>query len=79
MENELVGKTIFLRSPITCASASRGDGVCYRCYGDIAYTNADINEECLIEIEDKFYRIISKKEFTAFPPTHYMFEVEIYG
>lgn len=43
MENELVGKTIFLRSPITCASASRGDGVCYRCYGDIAYTNADIN------------------------------------
>lgn len=43
------------------------------------YTNANIGEDCLIEIEDKFYRIISKKEFTAFPPTHYCYEVEIYG
>lgn len=43
------------------------------------YTNADIGEDCLIEIEDKFYKIISKKEFTAFPPTHFLYEVEIYG
>ena len=42
------------------------------------YTNAYINEEFLIEIEYKFYRIISKKKFTAFPPTHYVCEVEIY-
>ena len=54
-------------------------------YGDriknifTSYTNADISEDCLIEIEDKTYRIISKKEFTAFPPTHYRYEVEIYG
>lgn len=39
----LLGKTIYLRSPITCASAARGEGVCFRCYGDIAYTNTNIN------------------------------------
>lgn len=43
------------------------------------YTNANISEDCLIEIEDKFYKIISRKEFTAFPPTHYVYEVKIYG
>ena len=40
---ELIGKTIYLRSPITCASNARGDGVCYRCYGDLTYNNNDIN------------------------------------
>lgn len=39
----LVGKTIYLRSPMTCASSSRNTGVCYRCYGDLAYINRDIN------------------------------------
>lgn len=43
MKNELVGKTIYLRSPITCASAARGEGICFRCYGDTAYTNININ------------------------------------
>lgn len=40
---DLIGKTILLRSPVTCASAARGEGICYRCYGDLAYTNNDIN------------------------------------
>jgi len=35
----LIGKTIYLRSPMACASAARGNGVCYKCYGDLAYTN----------------------------------------
>lgn len=39
----LIGKRIYLRSPITCASAAAGHGVCYKCYGDLAYTNSDIN------------------------------------
>ena len=39
----LVGKTIYLRSPMTCASNARGDGICYKCYGDLAYTNNNIN------------------------------------
>ena len=39
----LIGKKIYLRSPITCASRAQGNGVCYKCYGDLAYTNADIN------------------------------------
>lgn len=43
LHKHLIGKTILLRSPITCASAARGEGYCYRCYGDLAYTNNDIN------------------------------------
>lgn len=37
-DQDLVGKTIYLRSPMTCASHARGEGICYRCYGDLAYT-----------------------------------------
>ena len=39
----LIGQTIYLRSPMTCASHARGQGVCYKCYGNLAYTNADIS------------------------------------
>ena len=42
-DRHLLGKTIYLRSPMTCASASEGKGICYRCYGDLAYTNCNIN------------------------------------
>lgn len=42
-DTDMIGKTILLRSPICCNSYSRGDGICYRCYGDLAYTNSDIN------------------------------------
>ena len=42
-EKHLVGKTLYFRSPMTCASHTHGHGVCYRCYGNLAYTNADIN------------------------------------
>lgn len=38
---DLIGKKIYLRSPITCASAARGQGICYKCYGDLAYTVFD--------------------------------------
>ena len=43
VDKHLIGKTLLMRSPMTCASAARGNGVCYRCYGDLAYTNKDIN------------------------------------
>jgi hypothetical protein len=39
----LIGKMIYLRSPMTCASRAQGHGVCYHCYGDLAYTNSYIN------------------------------------
>lgn len=39
----LIGRTIYVRSPMTCASAARGEGICYKCYGDLAYANQDIN------------------------------------
>lgn len=42
-DKHLIGKSLLVRSPMTCASAARGNGVCYRCYGDLAYTNKDIN------------------------------------
>lgn len=42
-DDHLIGKKIYLRSPMTCASAARGEGVCYRCYGDLAYINYNIN------------------------------------
>lgn len=42
-DRDLIGKTIELYSPMTCASRSRGEGICYRCYGDLAYTNFNIN------------------------------------
>ena len=38
---DLIGKKIYLRSPITCASAAKGHGICYKCYGDLAYTVYD--------------------------------------
>lgn len=37
----LVGKTIYIRSPITCASHARGHGVCRKCYGKLAYAVHD--------------------------------------
>lgn len=42
-DKHLIGKTILLRSPMTCASAARGEGICYKCYGELAYVNKDIN------------------------------------
>ena len=36
----LIGKTIYLRSPMTCTCE---DGICVACYGDLAYTNSEKN------------------------------------
>lgn len=40
---DLVGNTVYLRSPMTCASHAAGKGICKRCYGDLYYTNKEIN------------------------------------
>lgn len=42
-DKHLVGKTLYFRSPMTCASAARGEGICFKCYGNLAYTNCNIN------------------------------------
>lgn len=42
-DSHIIGQTIYLRSPMTCASLAKDGKVCYRCYGDLAYTNKDIN------------------------------------
>ena len=40
-DSHLIGQYVYLRSPITCASAARGQGICYKCYGELAYTVFD--------------------------------------
>lgn len=40
---DLIGRKLYFRSPMTCASAARGHGICYKCYGDLAYTNMEVN------------------------------------
>lgn len=42
-DSHLIGQTLYFRSPMTCASYSHGKGICYKCYGDLAYVNKDIN------------------------------------
>lgn len=42
-DSNLIGQTLYFRSPITCASFVKGKGICYKCYGAIARTNANIN------------------------------------
>jgi hypothetical protein len=42
-DSHLIGQTLYFRSPMTCASRANGDGICYKCYGDLAYTNVNIN------------------------------------
>ena len=42
-DKSLIGKVIYLRSPCTCNSFSSGFGICKKCYGDLYYTNIDIN------------------------------------
>lgn len=39
----LIGQTLYFRSPITCASYSRGHGICRKCYGNLYFVNRDIN------------------------------------
>ena len=42
-KSAIIGRKLYFRSPMTCASAARGDGICYKCYGDLAYVNQEIN------------------------------------
>jgi hypothetical protein len=42
-DKHLIGQKLYFRSPMTCASHARGQGLCYKCYGDLAYTNQEIN------------------------------------
>ena len=42
-DKHLVGKKLYFRSPMTCASAARGEGICYKCYGDLAFANQEVN------------------------------------
>lgn len=42
-DRNLIGQTIYLRSPMTCSSNSSGHGICKCCYGDLYWTNNNIN------------------------------------
>lgn len=43
VDKHLIGKKLYFRSPMTCDSAAKGLGICYKCYGDLAYTNQEVN------------------------------------
>lgn len=42
-DSSMVGKTVYLHSPMTCASNSSGHGICRKCYGNLYYINQNIN------------------------------------
>ena len=42
-DTHLIGATLYFRSPMFCASAASGNGICFRCYGMLAYNNRHIN------------------------------------
>ena len=42
-DTDLIGQTLYFRSPMTCASFAKGHGICYKCYGNLAYVNRNIN------------------------------------
>lgn len=42
-DHPLMGKTIFLRTPMKCASNSKGLGICRKCYSELFLVNKDIN------------------------------------
>ena len=39
----LIGQTLYFRSPITCDSYAKGHGICRKCYGNLYFVNRDIN------------------------------------
>lgn len=41
-DESLIGKTIYMRSPMMCASHAAGRGICRKCYGDLYFTNRNI-------------------------------------
>lgn len=42
-DKHLIGKTIYMRSPMTCASYAHGQGICRKCYGEMYHVIKDIN------------------------------------
>lgn len=40
---DLVGKKLYFRSPMTCASVAKGHGICRKCYGDLYFVNREVN------------------------------------
>lgn len=60
-DKHLIGKTIYVRTPITCRSAATGHGVCYKCYGNLAYTVFNSKEKIGISIGRIAAEIITSK------------------
>lgn len=42
-DTSLIGKDVYLHSPITCACNSSGKGICRKCYGTLYWVNYNIN------------------------------------
>lgn len=42
-DSALIGRKIYLRSPMTCACNSMNNHICHKCYGELYYTNINVN------------------------------------
>lgn len=86
----LIGKTLLFRSPITCASAAHGHGICAACYGKLALTNFNISvgkfaaeqlssqlTQILLSAKHLLETVISKMEWT--PEFEQYFVIDING
>lgn len=74
--DKLIGKTIWLRDPMTCVSNSNGFGICYKCYGKLAYVVRYINVgKIAAEILSSFLtqRLLSAKHLLAAKPMKVVF------
>ena len=60
-DKHLIGKTIFVRTPITCVSNANGHGVCYKCYGKLAYTVFDRKQKVGINIGRIAVEVVTAK------------------
>ena len=76
-DKNLIGKTIYMRSPITCMGE---DGICAACYGDLIYTNCEkdfsigayastqLNNEIEQKILSTKHLLTTVSEKLEFPP-----------
>lgn len=58
---ELIGETLYVRSPITCACEN---GICHKCYGELYKVNKDMNIgiiSCLLLTNPLTQRLLSSK------------------
>lgn len=76
-DKHLIGKKIYLRTPATCVSAAKGHGVCYKCYGKLAYSVYNLSLRIGINIGRIATEIITSKLTQMQLSTKHLLEAKI--